>query len=90
MKNTKKVVAWTFLLAMIASACNPTTPAPATAVPQATQPPAAEVMLRAVGLLHAAAPFPAPAKLRSVPSSDIWLVHKTGRFQLDTLTEGQR
>jgi len=21
---------------------------------------------------------------------DIWLVHKSGRFQLDTLTEGQR
>jgi hypothetical protein len=25
-----------------------------------------------------------------VTYSDIWLVHKTGSFQLDTLTEGQR
>jgi hypothetical protein len=25
-----------------------------------------------------------------VKYTDIWLVHKSGRFQLDTLTEGQR
>jgi periplasmic protein TonB len=54
------------------------------------QPAAAEVTPWAVDMIKAAAPFPAPAKLGSVTYSDIWLVHKTGRFQLDTLTEGQR
>ena len=33
---------------------------------------------------------PAPAKLGSVRYTEIWLVDKSGRFQLDTLTEGQR
>ncbi len=50
MKNTKKVVTWTFMLAMIASACNPSTPAPV--VPQATQPPAAVVETIKVGALY--------------------------------------
>ena len=54
------------------------------------QPAAAEVTPWATQMIKAAAPFPAPAKLGSVTYSDIWLVHKTGRFQLDTLTEGQR
>jgi hypothetical protein len=54
------------------------------------QPAAAEVTPWAVGLIKAAAPFPAPAKMGSVTYSDIWLVDKSGRFQLDTLTEGQR
>jgi len=54
------------------------------------QPAAAEVTPWAVDMIKAAAPFPAPAKLGSVTYSDIWLVHKSGRFQLDTLTEGQR
>jgi periplasmic protein TonB len=54
------------------------------------QPAAAEVTPWAVGMIKAAAPFPAPAKMGSVTYSDIWLVHKSGRFQLDTLTEGQR
>jgi ABC-type sugar transport system substrate-binding protein len=52
MKNTKKVVAWTFLLAMIASACNPSTPAPATTVPvQPTQAVEAAAVIK-VGALY--------------------------------------
>ena len=54
------------------------------------QPAAAEVTPWAVDMIKSAGPFPAPAKLGSVTYSDIWLVHKSGRFQLDTLTEGQR
>jgi hypothetical protein len=54
------------------------------------QPAAAEVTPWAVGMIKAAAPFPAPAKLGSVTYTDIWLVAKNGHFQLDTLSEGQR
>ena len=54
------------------------------------QPAAAEVTPWAVDMIKAAAPFPAPSKLGSVTYTDIWLVHKSGNFQLDTLTEGQR
>jgi periplasmic protein TonB len=54
------------------------------------QPAAGEVAPWAVNMIKAAAPFPAPAKMGSVTYSDIWLVDKSGRFQLDTLTEGQR
>jgi protein TonB len=36
-----------------------------------------------------AAPFPAPSKLGHVTYIDTWLWDKSGRFQLDTLTEGQ-
>jgi periplasmic protein TonB len=54
------------------------------------QPAAAEVTPWAVDMIKAAAPFPAPAKIGSVTYTDIWLVAKNGRFQLDTLTEGQR
>jgi periplasmic protein TonB len=54
------------------------------------QPAAAEVTPWAIGMIKAAGPFPAPANLGSVTYTDIWLVNKNGRFQLDTLTEGQR
>lgn len=54
------------------------------------QPAAAEVAPWAVNMIKAASPFPAPAKMGSVRYTDIWLVDKSGRFQLDTLTEGQR
>jgi periplasmic protein TonB len=54
------------------------------------QPAAAEVAPWAVNMIKAASPFPAPAKMGTVRYTDIWLVDKTGRFQLDTLTEGQR
>jgi hypothetical protein len=36
-----------------------------------------------------AAPFPVPARMGKVVYTDTWLWHKSGRFQLDTLTEGQ-
>jgi hypothetical protein len=39
--------------------------------------------------LRQAAPYPAPVKLKGVTYTDTWLWHKSGRFQLDTLTEGQ-
>jgi protein TonB len=54
------------------------------------KPAAAEVEPWAVNMIKAASPFPAPAKMGSVRYTDIWLVDKSGRFQLDTLTEGQR
>ena len=40
--------------------------------------------------VHAAAPFPLPAPLQGVVYTDTWLWDASGRFQLDTLTEGQR
>lgn len=40
--------------------------------------------------VYAAAPFPAPACMASVTYTDTWLWDKSGNFQLDTLTEGQR
>ncbi len=55
------------------------------------QPAAAEVGPWAVEMIKKASPFPAPlAKMGTVKYTDIWLVDKSGRFQLDTLTEGQR
>jgi len=36
-----------------------------------------------------AAPYPAPVHMGGVTYTDTWLWHKSGRFQLDTLTEGQ-
>jgi len=39
--------------------------------------------------VRAAAPYPAPVRMGSVTYTDTWLWHKTGRFQLDTLSEGQ-
>jgi TonB family protein len=40
-------------------------------------------------MIRKAGPFPPPAKLGKMTYVDIWLVHKGGNFQLDTLTEGQ-
>ena len=36
-----------------------------------------------------ASPFPAAKHLGDVTYTETWLWHKSGRFQLDTLTEGQ-
>lgn len=41
-------------------------------------------------LIRSAAPYPAPVKMGKVVYTDIWLWDKSGTFQLDTLTEGQR
>lgn len=37
-----------------------------------------------------AAPYPAPVRMGRVVYTDTWLWDKSGQFQLDTLTEGQR
>jgi len=50
---------------------------------------APEVMAEIERTVRAAAPFPAPARMGHVVYTDTWLWHKSGRFQLDTLTEGQ-
>jgi len=55
------------------------------------QPAAAEVGPWAVEMIKNASPFPAPpAEMGSVKYTEIWLVDKSGRFQLDTLSEGQK
>ena len=54
------------------------------------QPAAAEVGPWAVEMIKKASPFPAPQRMGAVRYTEIWLVDKSGRFQLDTLTEGQR
>lgn len=50
---------------------------------------APEVVAEIERMVHAAAPFPAPSRLGKVTYTDVWLWDKSGRFQLDTLTEGQ-
>lgn len=50
---------------------------------------APEVVAEIEQLVRKAAPFPAPQHLRQVTYTDVWLWDKSGRFQLDTLTEGQ-
>ena len=50
---------------------------------------APEVITEIERTVRKAAPFPAPARLGKVVYTDTWLWHKSGRFQLDTLTEGQ-
>ena len=54
------------------------------------QPAAAEVGPWAVEMIKKASPFPPPSRMGEVKYTEIWLVDKSGRFQLDTLTEGQR
>ena len=48
---------------------------------------APEVVAEIERSVRAAAPFPSAGK--SVTYTDTWLWDKSGRFQLDTLTEGQ-
>ena len=43
-----------------------------------------------VALLRNIGRFPVPARLAKATYKEIWLVDKTGKFQVDTLTEGQR
>ncbi|MCY7371598.1 MAG: hypothetical protein LH479_12260 [Polaromonas sp.] len=50
---------------------------------------APEVMTDIERTIRRAAPFPAPARMGKVVYTDTWLWHKSGKFQLDTLTEGQ-
>lgn len=50
---------------------------------------APEVMAEIERMARAAAPYPAPMKLGNVTYTETWLWHKSGRWQLHTLTEGQ-
>jgi hypothetical protein len=50
---------------------------------------APEVMADIEKTVRRAAPYPAPTRLGRVTYTDTWLWHKSGLFQLDTLTEGQ-
>lgn len=50
---------------------------------------APEVVKEIERTVRSAAPFPAPARMGKVVYTDTWLWHKSGKFQLDTLTEGQ-
>jgi len=50
---------------------------------------APEVVAEIERIVRNAAPFPAPARMGKVVYTDTWLWHASGKFQLDTLTEGQ-
>ena len=50
---------------------------------------APEVVAEIERTVRSAAPFPAPSRMGRVVYTDTWLWHKSGKFQLDTLTEGQ-
>jgi periplasmic protein TonB len=50
---------------------------------------APEVIAEIEKTVRAAAPYPVPARMGKVVYTDTWLWHKSGKFQLDTLTEGQ-
>jgi hypothetical protein len=50
---------------------------------------APEVVTEIERTVRRAAPFPVPLRLGKVTYTDVWLWDKSGRFQLDTLTEGQ-
>jgi hypothetical protein len=50
---------------------------------------APEVMAEIERTVRLAAPYPAPIRMGRVTYTDTWLWHKSGLFQLDTLTEGQ-
>jgi protein TonB len=48
-----------------------------------------QVMQQIERMVRAAAPYPVPQHMQQVTYTDVWLWHKSGKFQLDTLTEGQ-
>ena len=50
---------------------------------------APEVIAEIERTVRAAAPYPVAVNLGHVTYTDTWLWHKSGNFQLDTLTEGQ-
>lgn len=50
---------------------------------------APEVVTEIERTVRLAAPYPVPVRMGQVTYTDTWLWHKSGRFQLDTLTEGQ-
>jgi hypothetical protein len=50
---------------------------------------APEVIAEIERTVRQAVPYPAPERLGKVTYTDTWLWDQSGRFQLDTLTEGQ-
>lgn len=50
---------------------------------------APEVVAEIERTVRQASPYPAPERMGKVTYTDTWLWDKSGRFQLDTLTEGQ-
>ena len=50
---------------------------------------APELALSICELIRQASPLPAPTRMGGVRYLETWLVDKSGRFQLDSLTEGQ-
>jgi hypothetical protein len=48
-----------------------------------------QVMQQIERMVKAAAPYPVPQHMNQVTYTDVWLWHQSGKFQLDTLTEGQ-
>ena len=50
---------------------------------------APEVIAEIERTVRQAAPYPMPTRMGRVTYTDTWLWHKSGLFQLDTLTEGQ-
>ena len=50
---------------------------------------APEVVAEIERTIRAAAPLPVSRAVQPLMYTDTWLWHKSGRFQLDTLTEGQ-
>ncbi len=50
---------------------------------------APEVTAKIRDLIRKASPLPAPARMGTTRYTDVWLFDKSGKFQLDTLTEGQ-
>ncbi len=54
------------------------------------QPAAArEVTPWVVSMIHRASPLPPPARIGRVKFVEVWLVDRSGRFQVHSLTEGQ-
>ena len=51
---------------------------------------APDVTVAVKDMIHRSSPMPAPARMGATKFTEVWLVDKSGRFQLDTLTEGQR
>ena len=51
---------------------------------------APDVVVAVKKMIHDASPLPAPSRMGGAKFTEIWLVDKSGRFQLDALTEGQR
>jgi hypothetical protein len=51
---------------------------------------APDVTIAVKDMIKRSSPMPAPARMGGAKFTEVWLVDKSGRFQLDTLTEGQR